>query len=117
MARIRKRMIRVDGVDYQWVVRHVDAGHVAVMVRHIATGRGTQLEVQVAFDDPWLNYGPIITAPPDRVAEVFALAPVTPQLVAELIQAALAAGWQVDGVGGPLRFTLSRDHDRLEPVS
>ncbi|GAB3136378.1 hypothetical protein GCM10027290_00020 [Micromonospora sonneratiae] len=71
----------------------------------------------MAFDDPWLNYGPIITAPADRVAEAFALAPVTPQLVARVIQAALAAGWQVDGGGGPLRFALTRSRERLEPVS
>ncbi|MEU5942398.1 hypothetical protein ABZ807_25180 [Micromonospora sp. NPDC047548] len=116
MARIRKRRIRVDDVDYRWMVRHVDPGHVVVKVWHIATRRGTQLEVRVAFDDPWLNYGPIITAPSDRVAEVFALAPVTPQLVAGLIQAALPAGWQVHGDGGPLRFMLTRDRERLEPV-
>ncbi|MFG3713636.1 hypothetical protein [Micromonospora sp. NPDC047730] len=116
MARIRKRRIRVDGLDYRWMVSHVDPGHVVVRVWHIAT-RGSQLEVQVAFDDPWLNFGPIITAPADRVAEVFALAPVTPRLVAELIQAALAAGWPVHGDGGPLRFTLTRDRERLEPAS
>ena len=62
----------------------------------------------MAFDDPWLNYGPIITAPSGRVAEVFALTPVTPRLVAGLIQAALAAGWQVHGDGGPLRFMLTK---------
>jgi hypothetical protein len=117
MARTRKRTIHVDGVDYQWTVRHVDLGHVVVGICHATPGRGTRLEVRVAFDDPWLNYGPIITAPPDRVAEVFALAPVTPRLVAELIQAALAAGWQVDGDGGPQRFRLTRNRERLEPVS
>ncbi|MFI2652238.1 hypothetical protein [Micromonospora fulviviridis] len=51
----------------------------------------------MAFDDPWLNYGPIITAPSDRVAEVFALEPVTPRLVAGLIQQAVAAGWPAQG--------------------
>lgn len=75
------------------------------------------MEVRVAFDDPWLNYGPIITAPSDRVAEAFAVAPVTPRLVAELIRAALATGWQVDRDGEPLRFTLTRGRERLEPAS
>jgi hypothetical protein len=117
MARARKRRIRVNDVDYRWTVRHVDPAHVVVRVWHIAARRGTQLEVRVAFDDPWLNYGPIITAPSDRVAKVFALDPVTPRLVAELIQAALAAGWTVDGDGGPLRFVLTRNRERLELVS
>ncbi|PSK67829.1 hypothetical protein B0E53_00100 [Micromonospora sp. MH33] len=97
MARTRKRRIRVDGADYRWTVRHVDPGHVVVRVWHVAPGRGTRLEALVAFDDPWLNYGPIITASSDRVAEVFALEPVTPRLVAGLIQQAVAAGWPAQG--------------------
>jgi hypothetical protein len=106
----------VDDVDYRWSVRQVDPGHVVVKVWHGASGRRTPLEVRVAFDDPWLNYGPIITAPAERVTEVFALEPVTPGLVAGLIRAALAEGWQVHGDGVPLRFELSRDGERLEPV-
>ncbi|MFI6822728.1 hypothetical protein ACIBJE_17505 [Micromonospora sp. NPDC050187] len=116
MARSRQREIRVDGVDYRWAVRHLDPGHVVVRVWHTAARRGTPLEVRVAFDDPWLTFGPIVTAPPGRVAEVFTLTPVTPQLVADLIRAALAAGWQVDD-DGPRRFRLTRDRERLEPLS
>ncbi|MEV4490122.1 hypothetical protein AB0K04_08400 [Micromonospora coxensis] len=117
MARIRERGIRVDDVDYRWAVRQADPGHVVVVFWRVATGRGGHVEVQVAFDDPWLNFGPIITAPADRRAEVFALAPVTPRLVAELIRAALAAGWPAEGDGRLLRFVLDRDRDTLEPVS
>ncbi|SCL28472.1 hypothetical protein GA0074692_2545 [Micromonospora pallida] len=117
MARSRERRIHVDGVDYRWMVRHVDPGHVVVRVWHTTTGRGTPLEVRVAYDDPWLNYGPIITTPSEQAAEVFALTPVTPQLVADLIRAALTAGWQAEDDGGPRRFTLTRDRERLEPVS
>ncbi|MGY0003766.1 hypothetical protein [Micromonospora sp. I033] len=116
MARTRRRRISVDGVDYRWAVGQVDPSHVMVRVWQVATGQGIRLEVLVAFDDPWLNFGPIITAPADRVAEVFALDPVTPRLVAGLIRAALAEGWQVQGAGGPLRFALSRDGERLEPT-
>lgn len=116
MARTRRRRIRVDGVDYRWTVRHADPGHVVVRVWHAATGRGTGLEVLVAFDDPWLNFGPIVTAPSDRVAEVFALEPVTPRLVAALIQAAVAAGWPAPGGGGPRRLVLDRSRERLEPA-
>ncbi|MEU9828013.1 hypothetical protein [Micromonospora chersina] len=116
MARTRRRRISVDGVDYRWTVRHADPGHVVVRVWHAATGRGAGLEVLVAFDDPWLNFGPIITAPSDRVAEVFALEPVTPRLVAALIQAAVAAGWPAHGNGGPRRLVLDRSRERLEPA-
>ncbi|MER7334220.1 MULTISPECIES: hypothetical protein [unclassified Micromonospora] len=117
MARTRRRKIRVDDADYRWAVGYADPGHVVVRVWRIATRRGNQLEVRVAFDDPWLNFGPIITAPSDRVAAAFALAPVTPQLVAGLIRAALAAGWPADGDGGQSRFVLTRDRERLESVS
>ncbi|SCF28162.1 hypothetical protein GA0070618_4791 [Micromonospora echinospora] len=116
MARTRQRRIHVDGVDYRWVVRHLDPGHVVVRVWHTVTRRGAPLEVRVAFDDPWLNFGPIVTAPPGRVAEVFSLTPVTPQLVAELVRAARDAGWQVDGVDGPRRFRLTPGRERLEPL-
>ncbi|MFF4810318.1 hypothetical protein ACFY03_19120 [Micromonospora chersina] len=116
MARTRRRRIRVDGVDYRWTVRHADPGHVVVRVWHAATPVAG-LEVLVAFDDPWLNFGPIITAPSDRVAEVFALEPVTPRLVAALIQAAVAAGWPAHGDGGPRRLVLDRSRERLEPAT
>ncbi|SBT43510.1 hypothetical protein [Micromonospora auratinigra] len=113
MARTRKRTIHVDGVEYGWAVRRTDPGHVALRIWPVPGRSGCRLEVQVAFDDPWLNFGPIITAPAERVAEVFALTPVTPQQVAELIRAALASGWRVDD-GESLRFV--RDRGRLEPV-
>ncbi|MEH1164020.1 hypothetical protein V6V47_01385 [Micromonospora sp. CPCC 205539] len=115
MARTRRRTIHVDDVDYRWTVSQVDPGHVVVRVWHPDPGRGIGLEALVDFDDPWLNFGPIITAPPDRAAEVFALAPVTPELVARLIRTALADGWQVNG-GGPLRFMIPRDQERLVPL-
>ncbi|MEU4366467.1 hypothetical protein [Micromonospora chersina] len=115
MARTRRRTIRVDGVDYLWTVRHADPGHVVVRVWHAAT-RVAGLEVLVAFDDPWLNFGPIITAPSDRVAEVFALEPVTPRLVAALIQTAVASGWPARGECGPRRLVLDRSRERLEPA-
>jgi hypothetical protein len=73
------------------------------------------LDVLVAFDDPWLNYGPILTAPPDRVAEVFVLAPITPRLVEQLVRAGLADGWRPADSGAPMRFTLDRGRDRIIP--
>ncbi|GAB3957034.1 hypothetical protein GCM10027614_71240 [Micromonospora vulcania] len=80
----------MDNIDYRWTVRRDDPGHVVIRVWPIEPGRGVSLEARVAFDDPWLNYGPIITAPPDRLAN-FALTPVTPEQVAGLIRAAAPA--------------------------
>ncbi|WP_405433159.1 hypothetical protein [Micromonospora sp. NBC_00617] len=90
MARTRKRKIRVDDVDYRWTVSRADPGHVVVRVWGINGGQNVRLEERVTFDDPWLNYGPIITTDPERVAEVFALDPVTPRLVERMIRSALA---------------------------
>lgn len=114
MARIRVRSIVVDGVDYRWAVSPVDPGHVKVKVWLDTRERGGALEVVVAFDDPWLNFGPIITAPAGRAAEVFELNPVSPALVATMVRRALDLGWQA-GHGPTTRLRLSRDRERMEP--
>lgn len=114
MGRTRIRSIRVDGVDYRWAVGLVDPGHVRVTVWPAARERGGALEVMVAFDDPWLNYGPIITAPAGRAAEVFELNPVAPALVARIVRLALDAGWPAQR-SGTTRLQLTRDRERLEP--
>ncbi|MFG1881702.1 hypothetical protein [Micromonospora sp. NPDC049102] len=90
MARTRKRSIRVDDVDYRWTASRADPGHVVVRVWGVDSSQDIRLEARVAFDDPWRNYGPIITTDPERVAEVFASDPITPRLVERLIRAALA---------------------------
>ena len=59
------------------------------------------MEVRVAFDDPFLNHGEIVAMPPELVREKFALAPVTPQLVAQLIRASMSrVPWNFGG--GPV---------------
>lgn len=117
MAKARKRRITVDGVDYEWVVRPVDAGHVVVRIWLIdAVRRRRQLEVGVAFDDPWLNFGPIITAPSEKVSEIFALSPVTSGLTERLVRLGLAAGWQPESRGEPMRFSLDRTRHELTPA-
>lgn len=71
-----------------------------------AGGAGRPLEVTLRFDDPWLHYGVLLTAPAERIAEVFRLAPVTPALTAALVRAGLAAGWRPEQPGAPRRFTM-----------
>jgi hypothetical protein len=114
VARSRIRSIVVEDIGYRWTVGPVDPSHVRVKVWHDAPDHGGALEVLVAFDDPWLNYGPIITAPPGRASEVFELDPVVPALVAKIIRQAAGAGWQAHR-SGTTRLQLTHDRERLEP--
>jgi hypothetical protein len=114
VARTRIRSIVVDDIAYRWAASQVDPGRVRVTVWRDAPQRGGALEVMVAFDDPWLNYGPIITAPAGRAAEVFELNPIVPALVAKIVRQALDAGWQPQH-SGTTRLQLTRDRERLEP--
>ncbi|MFH9348952.1 hypothetical protein [Kitasatospora sp. NPDC017646] len=97
------RRIHVDDRDYRWVVRLHDSAHVDVRVW--LDGPGGPYRPLVAtrrFDDPWLHYGVLLTAPPERIGEVFQLEPVKPALIADLIRAALAAGWRPEEKGAAL---------------
>jgi hypothetical protein len=114
VARRRVRSIVVDGIDYRWAVSLVDPGHVRVKVWLDTREHGGALDVVVAFDDPWLNYGPIITAPAGRAAEVFELNPVVPALVTKIIRQALDLGWQAQH-SRTTRLWLTRGRERLEP--
>jgi hypothetical protein len=114
VARHRIRSIVVEDIAYRWTVGLVDPGHVRLKVWHEAPERGGALEVMVAFDDPWLNFGSIITTPAGRVAEVFELNPIAPALVAKIIRQALGAGWRTDH-NGTTRLQPNRDSERLEP--
>ncbi|MFF7991474.1 hypothetical protein ACFZDG_16980 [Kitasatospora xanthocidica] len=108
MATRTPRRIHVDGRDYRWVVRAHDAGHVVVRAWLDTPGSaGRPLEVLRRFDDPWLNYGVLLTAPADRIAEVFRLDPVTPAVTAALVRAGLAAGWRPEEPGAPRRYTVT----------
>lgn len=111
------RPITIDGVNYVWQVRHLDPQHVSLSVwlaQKASANR--QLRVRVRFDDPWYNYGPIITAPPDRVREVFVLEPLTPARVRQIILAALQVGWLPNGGGPPLILEWVNDA-ALQPIA
>jgi hypothetical protein len=99
------RAITIDGIRYAWRVRRLDAHTITLSVWLAPKATTNQeLRVHLRFDDPWLNYGPIITAPPERVQEIFALQPLTPARVRQIILAALQAGWSPTAGGQP--FTL-----------
>lgn len=111
------RSITIGHVNYVWRVRSLGLDAVALNVWLAQKARSNQeLCVRVRFDDPWLNYGLIITAPPERVREVFVLEPLTPARVRQIILAALQAGWNPSGGGQPLTFVWLNDTS-LEPLS
>jgi hypothetical protein len=88
------RQITIGSSRYNWVVRRLDESHVVLRVWAAERARRDYpLEVQMPFDDPWLNLGPILVTPPERRAAIFQLVPVTPGVVREAIEAAMAAGW------------------------
>lgn len=96
----------MDGVRYGYTVRFADENHVTVGIWQAKPDRLSRLDVIVRFDDPWIHYGVILTAPPERVAEVFTFKPVSPSLVESLIRAGIAAGWQPESGGATARFSL-----------
>ncbi|WP_157476067.1 hypothetical protein [Lysobacter sp. Root690] len=93
-TKARPRLMTIGAAKYLWLIRPINPNHVVLKVWSKQGGRKDfPLEVRFRFDDPWLNYGPIITAPSERRHEFFELAPVTPKLVRWAIDAAITAGW------------------------
>lgn len=110
------RQITVGAIRYTWVIARVDPHYVVLRVWAAERARGDfPLEVRLRHDDPWLNYGPIITAPPERRAATFQTDPVTPGVVRSTIEAAVAAGWGPHHPAHPRLFEMSPD-GHLQPT-
>jgi hypothetical protein len=93
------RPILVDGVVYRWRVKRLPAdypGFVELAAWRDGRPRGRAIAVRIRFDDPWLNFGPMVTTPKDRFTDVWQTAPVTPKHVAAIIRAARERGWDPD---------------------
>jgi hypothetical protein len=107
MRQKRPRKIQVAGEDYLWVVKRTDTGYpgyVTLKVFSPLNRAGQRVEVRFRFDDPWLNYGPMISTPPQRFSAIWSLEAVTPGAVAKVIEAAQKKGWRPADKGPPLRF-------------
>ncbi|HEU5200544.1 MAG TPA: hypothetical protein VFU32_12970 [Ktedonobacterales bacterium] len=106
------RSLSVDGASYVWRVKRLDPQHVLLRVWPAQNARQCQeLHARIRFDDPWLHYGPLLTTPPERIAEVFVLDPITPARVRSLILVALQAGWQPNHADKTLAFEWLDDAD------
>jgi len=111
MSKTKKvRLLLVEGIAYVWRVKRLNPHTLLLRVWLAQRANARQeLQVHVRFDDPWLNYGLLLTAPPERVAEVFALEPLTPSRVRSVILAARKSGWQPEQGGKPLIFAWQDD--------
>lgn len=111
------RKIHVSGEDYLWVISRTQVGYpgyVTLKVFSPLNRSGQRIEVRFRFDDPWLNYGPMITTPRERFSQVWSLQPVTPGQVAQVIEIARRKGWQPAEKGPPLRFRYEAGAFELE---
>ena len=99
-----ERTIEIDGETFRWRVVPADAQWVTIRIWRPAEGtRRALLEVAFRFDDPWLNYGPMLTAPASKLDEVFQRAPVTPKLVRQVIERYLGLAESERGEERPWR--------------
>lgn len=104
------RRISIGAAVYLWRIQRVDERYVMLRVWAVSRRRRDfPLELRLRFDDPWLNYGPILTASPEQRAAHFQLNPITPANVRQIILAALAAGWQADQPAEPQRFARNAE--------
>ena len=116
-----KRTITVNGCRYHWTVnlklypKSHDRIHVAIWSAQI---RGQKLNLQLRYDDPWLNFGPIITCnEPKKLQSAFELRSVTPAEIRKLILAALESGWTPEKTATQLHFYANRNTQKLYSVS
>ena len=116
-----KRTITVYNHRYHWTVslklypKSHDHVHVAIWSAQI---KGQKLNLQLRYDDPWLNFGPIITcSEPKRLQSAFERLSVTPAEIRKLILAALENGWTPEKKAPQLHFYANRNTQQLYPVS
>jgi len=92
MAGQRVRRMVVDGRTYGWRVRRIDERFVSLRLWHDGH-RVPIADVRIRCDDPWLRFpemAQVNSTTPDRFHDVFALDPVRPRQVAELIRAVVS---------------------------
>ena len=101
------RKIHVAGEDYLWVLSRTHdgyPGYVTVKVFSPLNRSGQRIEVRFRFDDPWVNYGPMLGTANGKFSQIWVVDPVTPGQVAQAIAVARKQGWHPTEKGQPLRF-------------
>jgi hypothetical protein len=91
----RPRRLTIESGNYLWRIQRLDEQYVVLRVwAENRSRRDFPLEVRLRFDDFWLNFGSIISATPEQRQKAFQYTPITPGMVREIIEAALAMGWK-----------------------
>ena len=112
----KTRQIVVDGQTYIWGVTEISFNQVCLKVWS-PEEKIPWLLVRYRFDDPWLQYGPIITATPEQREKHFQLQPMQPKRVAEIIKQALQYSQDVgDTVKRTLHFHCHLNGE-IEPIN
>lgn len=106
--RSRLRQITIDANVYLWNVQYLDPDHVLLKVwLRDRPRRDFPLEVRIPFTDPWLNFGELLSTPPERRDELFQLEPIQAQNVRDIIEAAQKLGWSNVHPKQPRHFEYS----------
>lgn len=69
------------------------------------------LQVQISFHDPWLNFGSLIIASKKTISSSLQLQPMTPKIVKEVIECAIAKGWNLISDRASLHFVFNQKID------
>jgi hypothetical protein len=107
LKRRKPSKIVVDDQEFCWLVNREYSSSFVHLRIWSATQMMRLLEVQVRCDAVWIN-AKVIAATPE-VAQNLEVRPITPGLVRQVIEDALAFGWGDTGGQTPLRFDWDRD--------
>ncbi|AZZ91613.1 hypothetical protein EUZ85_13100 [Hahella sp. KA22] len=115
------RKISVSGLTFNYVISHEtrlkeDIGYLRITVWPF-DNKSQKLIVTTRFDDPWLNFGPLISCPPEKAHEIFELRPITPAEVRKVIESAQENGWPASAKSRETLFEWDRDGQKLFPCT
>ncbi|WP_431688756.1 hypothetical protein [Hahella sp. NBU794] len=115
------RKISVSELTFIYVISHErclkeETGYLRLTI-WLSYNKSQKLIVIMRFDDPWLNFGPVIACPPEKAAELFELRPITPGEVRTVIESALERGWPASAKSHETLFEWNRDSQTLLPYS
>jgi hypothetical protein len=92
--RNKHRKIKLGNETYLYQVTRLTSEKIKLKVWLLSSrNKNNCLQVKILFHDPWINFGSLITASQKEINSLFQLKSITPQTVKEIIEAAIARGW------------------------
>jgi hypothetical protein len=121
MSKKAIRKLVMENESFSWTVmpklscRQSDYVYVGIWL----TGHnGQKLNVKIRFDDPWLNFGEMITCrDKDNFNQIFETRPITPSIVRKIISIALDNDWTPHDKNSEIFYEFKRDTMRLILIS